>query len=96
MSDSKTTSGGIGFLGLLTIAFVVLKLCKVIDWSWWWVTCPIWGPKALVSRITRAHLKGQSMWNFHGEKLKFIKDQIQKITSDMLYNIGPKIYYFKR
>jgi len=26
----------------LTIAFVVLKLCEVIDWSWWWVTSPIW------------------------------------------------------
>lgn len=27
---------------LLTIAFVVLKLCKVIDWSWWWVLSPLW------------------------------------------------------
>jgi len=48
MSDSKTSSGGVGFFGLLTIAFVVLKLCKVIDWSWWWVTCPLWGPISLV------------------------------------------------
>lgn len=29
--------------GLLGIAFVVLKLCGVIDWSWWWVTAPWWG-----------------------------------------------------
>ena len=29
--------------GLLGIAFVILKLCEVIDWSWWWVTCPFWG-----------------------------------------------------
>lgn len=48
MSDSKTSSGGVGFAGLLTIAFIVLKLCKVIDWSWWWVTCPLWGPISLV------------------------------------------------
>jgi hypothetical protein len=41
MSDSKTSSGGVGFAGLLTIAFIVLKLCKVIDWSWWWVISPI-------------------------------------------------------
>lgn len=27
--------------------FLVLKLCKVIDWSWWWVTAPIWGTIAL-------------------------------------------------
>lgn len=35
-------NGGIGFAGLLTIAFIVLKLCHVIDWSWWWVLSPIW------------------------------------------------------
>ena len=31
-----------GFGGLLTIAFIVLKLTHVIDWSWWWVLSPIW------------------------------------------------------
>lgn len=40
---NKNTSSGIGFGGLLTIVFITLKLCHVIDWSWWWVTCPIWG-----------------------------------------------------
>ena len=39
MSKEKQ-SGGIGFHGLLTIAFIVLKLCAVIDWSWWWVLSP--------------------------------------------------------
>ena len=29
--------------GLLGIAFIVLKLAHVIDWSWWWVTAPFWG-----------------------------------------------------
>jgi hypothetical protein len=32
-----------GYLGLwntLTIVFVVLKLCHVIAWSWWWVISP--------------------------------------------------------
>jgi hypothetical protein len=47
MSDSKPTYGGIGFMKLLALAFIVLKLCNVIDWSWWWVTCPIWGPIVL-------------------------------------------------
>lgn len=32
----------IGFLGLLGLVFIVLKLTNVIDWSWWWVTCPFW------------------------------------------------------
>ncbi len=34
--------GGIGILGMLGIAFVVLKLTGHINWSWWWVTCPFW------------------------------------------------------
>lgn len=45
MAD-KNSSGGIGFLGLLTIVFITLKLTHVIDWSWWWVLAPIWLPVA--------------------------------------------------
>lgn len=30
------------FLPLLGIAFIVLKLCKVITWSWIWVLAPFW------------------------------------------------------
>ena len=41
-SNSTSTSGGIGFTGLLTIVFIALKLCNVIEWSWWWVLSPIW------------------------------------------------------
>ena len=32
----------------LTIVFLVLKLCGVINWSWWWVLSPTWIPIALV------------------------------------------------
>jgi len=39
---SSSSSGGIGFVGLLTIVFVTLKLLDKIDWSWWWVLSPIW------------------------------------------------------
>ena len=35
-------------LGLLFVAFVVLKLTHVIDWSWWWVCAPIWIPISIV------------------------------------------------
>jgi hypothetical protein len=40
--SAPASSGGIGFAGLLTVAFVVLKLTKVIAWSWWWVLSPLW------------------------------------------------------
>jgi hypothetical protein len=41
---SKTTSSGFGLGWVLFIVFMVLKLTKNIDWSWWWVTSPLWLP----------------------------------------------------
>lgn len=49
MKENKTTvNGGIGFSGLLTIVFIVLKLLGEITWSWWWVLSPIWISFAIV------------------------------------------------
>lgn len=31
-----------GFLGILTLIFITLKLCNVIAWSWIWVLSPLW------------------------------------------------------
>lgn len=28
---------------IMFLIFLTLKLCSVIDWSWWWVTAPLWG-----------------------------------------------------
>ncbi len=42
MADSTSRSGGVGVVGLLGVAFVVLKLTGYISWSWWWVTAPFW------------------------------------------------------
>lgn len=50
-SSSASASGGIGFVGLLTIAFIVLKLAHIIDWSWWWVLSPIWISASLIAVI---------------------------------------------
>ena len=48
MEKKTTPARGISFFGLLGIVFIVLKLCGVITWSWWWVTVPLWGGAALV------------------------------------------------
>lgn len=48
MDNSNTSSGGIGFCGLLAIVFIILKLCNVIAWSWLWVLAPLWIPIAIV------------------------------------------------
>lgn len=44
---SVTVLGGIGLLDALFLLFLGLKLGGVIDWSWWWVTAPLWGQLAL-------------------------------------------------
>ena len=41
-NSSSSSSSGIGFGGLLTVAFIVLKFTKVINWSWVWVLSPLW------------------------------------------------------
>lgn len=51
MNKESSTSGGIGFSGLLTIVFIVLKLTGNIDWSWWWVLSPIWLVVAFISAL---------------------------------------------
>ena len=40
-----------GFNSLLFITFLVLKLCGVINWSWGWVTAPLWMPIALIAAV---------------------------------------------
>lgn len=61
----QAASGGISAGGLLGVAFVVLKLCHVIDWSWWWVTVPFWGPLAFVAVLFLLFVMGSLIvWAF--------------------------------
>lgn len=42
MASNNNSSGGISFIGLLTIVFIVLKLLGKITWSWWIILSPLW------------------------------------------------------
>ncbi len=50
-NKSSSTAGGVGVTGLLQVALIVLKLCGVIKWSWWWVLAPSWISAVLVLAI---------------------------------------------
>ena len=41
-SSSSSSSGGVGFSGLLTVLFIGLKLTGHITWPWIWVLSPMW------------------------------------------------------
>lgn len=51
MSNSNSSTTGIGLPGLVFVVFLVLKLTSVIDWSWWWVTAPLWAVIPIVILI---------------------------------------------
>ena len=48
---SEGVSVGIGFWGGMFLVFLTLKLIGAIDWSWWIVTSPLWGPYAVILAI---------------------------------------------
>lgn len=56
--EKRSAGGGIGFCGLLTIVFIVLKLCKIISWSWVWVLAPTWIPALVILFILCVILGG--------------------------------------
>ena len=64
---SSSSSGGIGFCGLLTIVFIILKLIGKIDWSWWWVWSPILISGGLFVVILLLLLGGMIWMEFKGK-----------------------------
>lgn len=71
MSNKKSvvsgsgSGSGIGFGGLLFLLFLGLKLGEVgqvADWSWWWVTSPLWIPLGIVVGLTALGLAAIGTW----------------------------------
>ena len=52
--DNKTVTVQTGGLQMfiLFVVFLVLKLTHIVNWSWWWITAPLWGPIALLIPVT--------------------------------------------
>ena len=51
MSNGGTASTGLSFGSILFFIFLIMKLTHYIDWSWWWVTAPLWVPITVVLGI---------------------------------------------
>ena len=56
--DNKAKQGGLGIVSVLTIAFIVVKLLGVIQWSWIWVLSPIWISAVIVVAVFSVILIG--------------------------------------
>ena len=59
-----TNQGGIGFVGLLQLIFITLKLCKIITWSWFWVLSPIWISILFVILVLFIVIAIYTIWRF--------------------------------
>ena len=70
MAEQRTTGSGIGLTGATFLVFLVLKLTGTIDWSWWWVTAPIWGTAVLAILAFLIYI-AYVVWQAKRRKSKF-------------------------
>ena len=57
--SNNTTSNQIGVGTLLFIVFLTLKLTNTIDWSWWWITSPLWIPLVVLGLLVLIVVKSK-------------------------------------
>lgn len=72
MSDNEGTakaSNSGSLVALVFLVFLVLKLTGVIDWSWWWVTSPLW--IAALAAVAGFLIVGVGGFFFHRLKKRF-------------------------
>lgn len=72
---NSNSSRGFGLGTILFVVFLILKLCGTIDWSWWWVTAPIW-----ISIGLKLFIILTTMVFFPAEFKKGIKDAFKNDT----------------
>ncbi len=70
MQSSNSGSGSIGLGGVLFVVFLVLKLAGVIDWSWWWVTSPLWIPITVILALGAIGIVAYGVFKAIGFKKK--------------------------
>jgi hypothetical protein len=84
MSINKSSSGtGISITSVLFIVFLVLKLTNNINWSWWWVTSPLWIPIALFMSIISLAILMIIVALIFGANIEDIKSKSEKIKAKL-------------
>ena len=83
MSEYNVNNNGNFFVSLLTVAFIVLKLTGVINWSWWWVLSPLWiglliGIPCIIFLIIMERKEEKKWENLH-KREEDIKNRIEEI-----------------
>jgi len=77
MSTKSNSGTGLSLSAVLFIIFLVLKLTGNIDWSWWWVTSPLWIPFAIVLSMFGIVFLGVVIALIFGASVEDIKSKIK-------------------
>jgi hypothetical protein len=77
---SKSKSSGIGLTGVLFVVFLVLKLTGNIDWSWWWVTSPLWIPITIALSTVLIIFIIFMLFISLGFDFEVVKEKIENLT----------------
>jgi CHASE2 domain-containing sensor protein len=84
-TNTQAKNGGVGFLGLLGLIFITLKLTGYIKWSWLWVLAPFWIPAipiALICLVWLVATIGLALIKRHEQKQR-AKAAKPKFVSDL-------------
>jgi membrane protein YdbS with pleckstrin-like domain len=80
MASKSSSSSGIGLTGVLFVVFLVLKLTGNIDWSWWWVTSPLWIPIAIALSTVLIIFIIFMLFISLGFDFEVVKEKIENLT----------------
>ena len=77
---AKNSSSGLSLAGVLFIVFLILKLTGNIDWSWWWVTSPLWIPIAIALSTVLIIFIIFMLFISLGFDFEVVKEKIENLT----------------
>lgn len=83
MTPKSNSGTGLSITSVLFIVFLVLKLTGNIDWSWWWVTSPLWIPIALIFGIVFLAILIVIISLIFGASIDDIKNYSEKIKNKL-------------
>ena len=80
MSNNNSNNNGMSTSTVLTLIFVTLKLCNVIDWSWWWILSPVW----ITAGIAILALAVIALWEMSDAKEKARRKEREEELKELL------------
>ena len=98
----NNSSSGLGLGMVLFIVFLILKLTDNIDWSWWWVTSPIWIPIdigvlfILLIKLSDLQMKKEELYEKLMRAIMLIEDGAPHMAKRILEELANKVTFLNK